>query len=92
MNNQLRSILDVLSSNSDSQLKFLELERLPEVVDELGLLFDDVYMLMPRFKREGSLNKEQIIRIDEIDSILDSISGLKMKEYWTPHALANFKE
>jgi hypothetical protein len=97
---RLKSSVQILSSSIEKQIKFLNdfgnlgpysknLENVPDDwnIDELGLQFGDVEILVPGMLKRQELTEEQAERAAEVGKMLQRWSGRDNKEFWTIGAL-----
>jgi hypothetical protein len=89
--------LKVLESDADRQKNFLihfhgidndsNGKALLTNTDELGLMFDDAYVLSPRLLEEGLIDQETASCLNAISLIMLKNSGLDNEQFWTVEAL-----
>jgi hypothetical protein len=82
--------IGVLASSSDQQSAWLD--SLGPVaswnVGELGLEFDDGYLLMDQWMDAGWLSRKSLAPIAALNTMLDEMSGEGNAALWTRDALA----
>jgi hypothetical protein len=58
-------------------------------VDELVLVFDDIYVVVPTMRAEGvPFSDEALEALVDLDARLDAMSGQHHADLWRPAALA----
>lgn len=58
-------------------------------VDELVLVFDDIYVVVPTMRAEGvPFSDEALEALVDLDARLDAMSGQRHADLWTPAARA----
>ena len=78
---------------ANEQINWCKEEGVP--VSELALEFDDAYQTLrsnDTFQTQYNVNDAQMKKLDEINKILDKISGIENSAYWTPKALKSKME
>jgi hypothetical protein len=85
--NQLKEVLHLLAAEGQEQLRYLDEIGVEGNVDELALEFDDIVRLAKSRFEIGEITAQQLDRINEINSMLDSMSGQENAALWTPEAL-----
>ena len=86
MMKELKRVIELLASDPEHQIKYLEQLGVAPVADELGLEFDDVKNL----KQELPSEIKNILSI--LDKKLDSMGGADNSELWRIQALPSAKE
>lgn len=83
----LLPVVERLSSPSESQTAWLEQLGTAPSSDELAMEFDDVYQVT-RLRMEGRAGE----LADELNGLLDAMSGEENEHLWTVEALASEAE
>ena len=86
---ELCRILSILSSSPDEQISYLQSISIGEsqIVDELALEFDDVYVLTPQLIEQGTITQQQHTAILSLDRKLKEMSGSQNAHLWTTESI-----
>lgn len=82
----LREAVEALAMEAQEQLRWLSEGQMP--VDELALVFDDIYIVLPKMQADGvALSDEVVELLNQLDAQLDAMSGQRNHKLWTEAAL-----
>lgn len=76
-----------LSLPPEDQLSILEAAGDRQAIDELALEFDDAFSVVSEALQQDNLGRLEWAALNELNSVLNEMSGPANAEKWTPAAL-----
>jgi hypothetical protein len=89
---RLFRILDLLGAEAAQQVAWLQENGTYPSCDELGLEFEDSYLMAQQLQRAGLINSQALQKLSALDKHLSAMSGSDRAQLWQARALEREEE